>query len=172
MSNNKFIQSETYQTLPNRSSIGVRFRNPHGIDNFNDKLLFTNNYFSGWMLNIIRNDSDRTQNVLFYNNTFDKSLNNDTDRVSHNVDSFDFKNNWFSSTGSWGDGLRGNIHKYSTAMPTEGEYKVGDFIQNVNTFIEGSPPNRYIIRGWIRTTNGFAHQKWVDWWEIREYEPR
>lgn len=172
VSNNKFIQSETYQTLPNRSSIGVRFRNPHGIDNFNDKLLFTNNYFSGWMLNIIRNDSDRTQNVLFYNNTFDKSLNNDTDIVSHNVDSFDFKNNWFSSTGRWGDGLRGNIHKYSTAMPTAGEYKVGDFIQNVNTFIEGSPPNRYIIRGWIRTTNGSAHQKWVDWWEIREYEPR
>lgn len=172
VSNNKFIQSETYQTLPNRSSIGVRFRNPHGIDNFNDKLLFTNNYFSGWMLNIIRNESDRTQNVLFYNNTFDKSLNNDTDIVSHNVDSFDFKNNWFSSTGRWGDGLRGNIHKYSTAMPTEGEYKVGDFIQNVNTFIEGSPPNRYIIRGWIRTTNGSAHQKWVDWWEIREYEPR
>ena len=53
------------------------------------------------------------------------------------------------------------------AMPTTGTYSVGDFVQNSAPTILGAPGSRYVVRGWIRITNGSSHVLNTDWTEAR-----
>jgi len=58
-------------------------------------------------------------------------------------------------------------HNASAAMPTSGTYKSGDFVPKASYAIAGVAPNRYVVKGWNRITDGGAHVLDTDWTEDR-----
>jgi hypothetical protein len=55
----------------------------------------------------------------------------------------------------------------STAVPTTGTYAVGDFVVKTVPVVAGVATQQYVIRGWLRITNGPAHVLNTDWVEQR-----
>jgi len=53
------------------------------------------------------------------------------------------------------------------SLPTAGTCKAGDIIWNTEPTSAGSTPNKYIIIGWVRLTDGTAHVLNTDWAEMR-----
>ena len=57
-----------------------------------------------------------------------------------------------------------NIEVQSSAMPTSGNYKKGDYIRNTNPSISANT----VIIGWLRITTGSNHVLNTDWVEIKQ----
>ena len=65
-------------------------------------------------------------------------------------------------------GRRSGIQATSfTALPTQSTWKTGDFATNLSIAEVGSSPNKYVIRGWTRLTNGTANVLNTDWVQSR-----
>lgn len=48
-----------------------------------------------------------------------------------------------------------NLATYSsTAAPTTGTWKIGDFVRNSNPSEQGVATSKYVIQGWICTASG------------------
>lgn len=58
-------------------------------------------------------------------------------------------------------------HTASAAMPITGTYKSGDFVAKSSYSIAGVAPNRYVVTGWNRVTDGSNHVLDTDWAENR-----
>lgn len=56
---------------------------------------------------------------------------------------------------------------FLSAMPSSGSYTQGDWVRNTAPTIQGTAPNRYIVKGWYRLTTGSTHVLNTDWWEER-----
>ena len=56
---------------------------------------------------------------------------------------------------------------FNTAMPTSGTFTQGDYCRNTVPTIQGTAPNRYIVKGWYRLTTGSSNVLNTDWWEER-----
>jgi hypothetical protein len=55
----------------------------------------------------------------------------------------------------------------STAVPSTGTWAIGDYVKKSNPVEAGSAPNKYVIKGWIRVTNGSGNTLNTDWLEDR-----
>lgn len=54
-----------------------------------------------------------------------------------------------------------------TALPTNGTWKIGDFAQLGVIALLGTTPNKYVVNGWYRITNGSSNVLNTDWVENR-----
>lgn len=54
-----------------------------------------------------------------------------------------------------------------SSMPTAGTYAAGDFVKNSTPAVLGAPGTQYVVRGWLRITNGSAHVLNTDWVQDR-----
>jgi len=54
-----------------------------------------------------------------------------------------------------------------TAMPTSGNYEIGDFVMNITPAETGTAGSKYIILGWSRVTTGSGNVLNTDWFEMR-----
>lgn len=50
-----------------------------------------------------------------------------------------------------------------TSAPSSGEWKKGDFVRNSSPSELGTAPNKYVILGWLRITDGSANVLNTDW---------
>lgn len=55
----------------------------------------------------------------------------------------------------------------SSTIPSEGYFRTGEYVYNNTPTIQGSSPNEYIVKGWMRLTTGTNHVLGVDWFEDR-----
>ena len=53
------------------------------------------------------------------------------------------------------EGRASAVYNASTAAPTTGEYKTGDFVKNSAPAELGLPGSRYIITGWMNISGTF-----------------
>jgi hypothetical protein len=58
-------------------------------------------------------------------------------------------------------------HAARTSVPTTGTWAVGDYVHKSNPSEAGTTPNKYIVHGWKRLTNGSANVLNTDWFEDR-----
>lgn len=63
--------------------------------------------------------------------------------------------------------LGGKKTTYASSIPNTGTYSQGDYVQNTLPAILGAKGSRYVVKGWIRLTNGSSHTLNVDWAEDR-----
>lgn len=56
-----------------------------------------------------------------------------------------------------------------TAMPTDGRYHAGDYVENVAPTVLGTSPNQYVISRWLRITSGTGHVLNTDWVQARTF---
>lgn len=56
-----------------------------------------------------------------------------------------------------------------TSAPASGTWAKGDFIRNSNPTEAGSTPDKYIIWGWVRLTDGSGNVLNTDWFEVRTF---
>jgi hypothetical protein len=56
---------------------------------------------------------------------------------------------------------------YATAMPTEGYFQAGEYVENTTPSVTGSGGSQYVINGWRRITTGVANVLNTDWVEDR-----
>lgn len=66
------------------------------------------------------------------------------------------------------NGLR-NSYKQNWTMPTSGTFKKLEYVTNNTPNIIGTDPEKYIVRGWLRLTDGSTHVLNTDWVEDRIY---
>ena len=59
------------------------------------------------------------------------------------------------------------VRGLTSAMPTSGTYRIGDYYENSNPQILGPSGSRYIIMGWMRITAGSNNVLNTDWFECR-----
>jgi hypothetical protein len=55
----------------------------------------------------------------------------------------------------------------SVALPTSGTYSKGDYVVKTVPVVAGIATAQYVIRGWLRITDGSAHVLNTDWVECR-----
>lgn len=55
----------------------------------------------------------------------------------------------------------------STAVPSSGTWAQGDYVKKSNPVIAGGAGSRYVIKGWIRITDGSSNVLNTDWAEDR-----
>jgi hypothetical protein len=55
----------------------------------------------------------------------------------------------------------------SVALPTTGTYLKGDYVAKAVPVVSGVATQQYVIRGWLRITDGSAHVLNTDWVECR-----
>lgn len=49
-----------------------------------------------------------------------------------------------------------------TAKPDSGTWKIGDYVTNINPTVQGATGSQYVIKGWLRITDGTAFAGWVE----------
>lgn len=67
------------------------------------------------------------------------------------------------------DSKSGRVQTAANAIPTSGSWYAGDYVANKTVALQGTAPNRYVVKGWIRVTTGSNHVLNTDWWEERIY---
>ena len=72
-----------------------------------------------------------------------------------------------NANGSYAHNNLGVSPRTSESMyaPTSGNYKTGDYVRNTSPTVMGSTGAQYILKGWIRITDGNTHVMGVDWYE-------
>jgi hypothetical protein len=53
--------------------------------------------------------------------------------------------------------------------PTSGRYRKGDYVSNPTLSVIGDTGSRYVVKGWLRITDGTSHVVGVDWIEDKLY---
>lgn len=61
------------------------------------------------------------------------------------------------------EGAMSASYTASVAMPTSGTYAIGDYVKKKVPVEAGSASSKYVIKGWIRLTDGSAHVLNTDW---------
>lgn len=54
-----------------------------------------------------------------------------------------------------------------SSVPTGGPWAIGDFVRNSAPVEAGTTPNKYVVLGWSRITNGTGNVLNTDWLECR-----
>ncbi len=61
------------------------------------------------------------------------------------------------------EGKMAAFYTASVAMPTTGTYAIGDYVKKKVPVEAGTALSKYVIKGWIRLTDGDAHVLNTDW---------
>lgn len=64
------------------------------------------------------------------------------------------------------EGRISGVNGYSS-VPTSGSWAIGDFVRNSAPVEAGISPNKYVVLGWIRITDGSNNVLNTDWLECR-----
>ena len=56
-----------------------------------------------------------------------------------------------------------------SAMPTNGKYAKGHFVENINPYSSTDTKGSFFVSGWKRLTNGSSHVLGTDWVEVKQY---
>jgi hypothetical protein len=64
-------------------------------------------------------------------------------------------------------GAASAIDNASAALPTAGEYAIGDYVKKATPAVAGGAGSQYVVYGWTRITNGSGHVLNTDWVEDR-----
>jgi len=65
------------------------------------------------------------------------------------------------------EGRASALYAAQTSYPTTGTWAVGDYVHNSAPAEVGTTPNKYVVYGWKRLTNGDSNTAGTDWVEDR-----
>jgi Pectate lyase superfamily protein len=133
-------------TIRDCSSVGIRFNNAKG--------------------SAIGNGISNTTNYGIDSRQADQSVQNNrlTGCIVYTVENV---RNSVVGNFSDQDNSRARVRSYGSTMPSGGSWMKGDYVENTNITLQGTSPNKYVVKGWLRATTGNTHVLNTDWFEDR-----